>query len=248
MLDLAADRYVGEIARRVADRLGSDLAALYLSGSGACGGWAAGASDIDLIVVSARPLPAAARRALVEPLRHRALPCPARGLELVVYDRAAVAAPGRTVPFQLNLNTGSGIEDRVALDAADEPSHWFLIDLAIARDCARPLLGPPPERLIGSVSRPDALRALVDSLDWHAEHEVASANSILNACRGWRYAVEGVWSPKPEAGRWALERGGGAEAIAAAIAVRTGAPAEPDPAAAARLLARARAAILAATV
>jgi hypothetical protein len=30
---------------------------------------------------------------------------------------------------------------------------------------------------------------------------------VLNACRALRFAQEGVWSSKPQAGRWAIEHG-----------------------------------------
>jgi hypothetical protein len=239
----AGRRYVAKIAGRLREELGPQLVAIYLTGSGAYGGWVADRSDIDVITICARPLPAPAKRDLVEPLRHRALPCPARGLELVVYDCAAVSAPGHTVPFQVNLNTGPAIEERITFDSGDEPGHWFVIDLSIARQWARALLGPPPEQLIGPVARTDVLAALADSLDWHDRNEGASANAVLGACRTWRYAVEGGWSSKDEAGRWALGRTGDPAAIERALSVRAGATGALDRGAAAAVVGEARRAI-----
>jgi len=231
VLDPVGERYVAEIARRLREGLGRELVAVYLTGSGAYGGWVAGRSDIDVIGICARPLTLAGKSGLVEPLRHRALPCPARGLELVVYERAAVAAPGRAVPFEVNLNTGPAIEEHITFDPGDEPSHWFVIDLSIAREGAQALAGPPPERLIGPVARADVLAALTDSLDWHDRNEGASANAVLGACRAWRYAVEGSWSSKDEAGRWALGRARDREPIERALALRAGVPGGLDAAA-----------------
>ena len=199
--DAPGEGYLGDLERRLWGALGAELIALYRTGSGAYGEWAADRSDIDVIVVCREPLSRATRRRLVEPLRHRALPYPARGLELVVYDRATVAAPGPRVEFRVNLNTGPGFDERTTFDPADEPSHWFVIDLSIARARGLALIGPPPARVIGPVARADVLAALAASIDWHREHEPASADSVLNACRAWRYAVEGSWAPRDAAGR-----------------------------------------------
>ena len=54
--------------------------------------------------------------------------------------------------------------------------------------------------------REDVLDALVRSLDWHAEHEPASRNTVLNAVRSWRWLESGEWGTKPEAARWLLDR------------------------------------------
>jgi len=243
VLDPAGERYVAEIARRLGAGLGPELVAVYLTGSAACGGWVAGRSDLDVTAICARPLSATAKRRLVEPLLRRALRCPARGLELVVYERAAVEAPGRTVPFQVNLNTGPAIEERITFDPGEEPSHWFVIDLSIARECARALVGPLPERLLGPVARADVLAALADSLDWHDRHEGASANAVLGACRAWRYAVEGSWSPKVQAGRWALGRAGDPAPIERALALRAGAEGALGPTTVEALVAEVRRAI-----
>ena len=45
---------------------------------------------------------------------------------------------------------------------------------------------------------------------------------MLNACRGWRFTEEGVWSSKDDAGAWALARAGDPATVAAALAVRHG--------------------------
>ncbi len=49
--------------------------------------------------------------------------------------------------------------------------HWYVIDLAIAREHGRALLGPPPSELIGEIPREEILAALDASDRWHAEHE-----------------------------------------------------------------------------
>jgi hypothetical protein len=243
MLPARHEQYLHEIADRLRAALGEDLLAVYLIGSGALGDWVPERSDIDVMAVCAGPLAAAQRDRVVEPLLHRALPCPARGLELVVYNRDAISVPRRGLGFELNLNTGSGIPDHVSLDPGAGPAHWFLLDVAAARLHGRAILGPEPAALIGAVPDPDLRAALIDSLQWHREHEATSANAVLNACRSWRYAAEGTWSSKLEAGRWALDRGADAVLVRDALASHAGAPAELDSAAVATFLAEVAAAL-----
>jgi streptomycin 3"-adenylyltransferase len=50
-------------------------------------------------------------------------------------------------------------------------------------------------------------------------------NAVLNACRALRFAREGQWSSKPEAGAWAIGRVGDAAPVVAALAARDGGPA-----------------------
>jgi hypothetical protein len=98
------------------------------------------------------------------------------------------------------------MDERFTTDPADESGHWFLLDLAIARERARAIAGPPPAEVIGPVAREHALAALEVSLAWHREHEPDSANALVNACRAWYFASENVWASKPEAAAWATDR------------------------------------------
>jgi Domain of unknown function (DUF4111) len=239
----AEDRYLAALTGRLRAALGPDLLAVYLIGSGVLGDYVPGTSDLDVMAVCAAPLAPAAKAAMIAPLWQRALPCPARGLELVVYAAAAVRAPGPRVPFEVNLNTGSRMAAHVSFDPAEESSHWFLLDVAIAREHGRPLAGPPPGELLGPVAREHALAALRVSLAWHAEHESVGANTVLNACRAWRYAETAAWSSKRDAGRWALAAGIEPELVRAALERHAGGAATLDPAATRALLARCAAAL-----
>jgi predicted nucleotidyltransferase len=244
MLPQPLERYVGELVGRLRRALEKDLVAVYLTGSAAQGDWIPGRSDVDVIVVCAAPLSEARKRDVIEPVRHRALACPTRCLELVVYDRGSVrSARGPEADFQINLNTGPGIDEHYSFDPAAEPGHWFVIDLDIARAHARPLVGPPPAELIGPIARAYVLAALTQSIEWHRQHEGPSTNAILNACRGWRFAAEGRWSSKSEAATWAVGRGADAALIAEALALREGYRGHLDEAAAHALLAQVRRAI-----
>ncbi len=247
MLDADAERYVQELARRAREGLGADFVAAYLIGSGAMGGWRPQVSDVDVLVVCARPLARSAAERLVAPLRHRALPCPTRALELVVYRREVLARPGSAVPFEVNLNTGPGIDEHVSFDPADDPAFWFLIDVAIAREHARALDGPPPETLIGAVPRTATLAALRASLDWHAAHEGDAASATLNAYRALRHVMTGAWGSKDEAASWAATQPGERELAERALRARHGSGDPPSPDAVAALRDRVAAEIAAAS-
>jgi hypothetical protein len=228
--------YAEEVARRLGGILGDELLAAYVIGSGALGDWIAGRSDIDVLAIAEHPLAAGGHEAVVAAVGHRALPCPARALELVVYARAAVAAPRRGAAFELNLNTGATIADHVSADPAAEAAHWFVLDLAAAREHARPLAGPPARELIGPVPEPELRRALLDAVRWHAAHEPAGANTVLNACRAWRRMTAGDWVTKGQAGRWAIEQGADLPLLTSALALHEGAAGELDHAAVAAFL------------
>jgi hypothetical protein len=209
--------YLEALSARLRSSLGESLVGVYLIGSGALGDWDPASSDIDVLAVASERLSSDTRLRVVELLRHRNLPCPARGLEFVLYALEALRAPGPRIPFQINLNTGARMAEHVSFDPAGEAAHWFVIDVAIARDHAHTLVGPPPPHVIGEPSPADVRAALAASLRWHAEHEITDPNTVLNACRAWRYAAEGDWLTKREAGRWAFAQGADPDLLAAAL-------------------------------
>jgi hypothetical protein len=211
--------------------LGDDLVAAWLIGSGALGGVSAAQSDVDVVAVCAAPLAGEVERALVDRLAALAMTWPLRGLELVLYTRAAVAEPARVPRWELNLNVGPAMDGHLSRDPAAEPSHWFVLDLDILRGHGRILTGPPPAELVGPLPRRWVLEAVRASLLWHTEHEPNRSQSVLNACRGWRFAEAGVWSSKRDAAAWARPRTDDPSLIDAALAVRAGDHPHPlDPA------------------
>jgi hypothetical protein len=171
----------------------TELEAAYLVGSGALGAWEPGASDVDVIAVTARSLGLAERRALVEAAE--SVSAPARKLELVVYPRGGD-------DWEINLNTG----EHVSFDPAEEPAFWFVLDRAIAEQHAVPLFGPLWAELFEPVPRDAVLDALAQALDWHEREEPASRSSVLNAVRAWAWVETGEWLDKPAAASWLRDR------------------------------------------
>jgi hypothetical protein len=211
--------------------LGDELAGAYLIGSGALGGVAPGQSDVDVVAVCGGGPPGEVERALVAGLGELAMGWPLRGLEFVLYTRDAVAVPAREPRFLLNLNVGPRMAYHLERDPTADPSHWFLLDLAILRDHGRPLAGPPPRELVGPVPRRWLLEAVRDSLAWHEAHEPDLPQAVLNAARGWRFTEEGVWCSKRDAAAWARARSAEGATVGAALAIRHGDHTRPlDPA------------------
>ena len=236
-LPAACGREAAGLLRRL---LGDELVAAYLIGSGALGGVAPAVSDVDIVAVCATTPTDERRGAVIDGLATLAGTWPLRGLEFVLYTREAVAAPARRPRFEVNLDVGPRMPFHLSLDPADEPAHWFLLDLSILRDHGRVLAGPAPREVVGPIPRRWLLEALRDSLAWHRADEPSLAQSVLNAGRGWRFAAEGVWSSKPDAAAWSRVRTDDPATVDTALAIRAGDQARPlDPARVAAFQARA---------
>jgi hypothetical protein len=246
-VDLEADLgapvagYLDELVARAGGVLGDELHGVCLMGSAALGDYRPGRSDLDVAVAVERPLPVAVRAAVVAALDHEALPCPARGLELVTYDRAGLADPVGPA-YLINLNTGARMDRQVSFDPKENPRFWFVLDVAIGRSLGRSLAGPPPGELFPAL--PDALvrAAVLQSLDWWWAHGGHRAAAVLTACIGWRWAAGAGWASKGEAARWAAERVDEPGVISAALDRREGDGTAPfDDEAAERFVAMVRA-------
>lgn len=201
---MGLDDYLAELTRRLGGVLGDALRGVYAGGSYALGAYEPGRSDIDVTAVAAGALSPAAKQAIVDRLRHESLPCPARGLELVVYPLATTRGGGGEPGFELNLNTGADMTFRVDEEPGEIEGFWFAIDRAILREHGVALAGPPPAELFAPIPRAALLPLLRESIDWHRDSEVPlGTDVVLNTCRALRFATEGTWSHKREAGAWA---------------------------------------------
>ena len=194
------DDYLTELARRMQEILGQELLAVYAAGSYALGAYEHGRSDIDVTAVVAGPLDAPTKQALVDALRHDALPCPARGLELVVYPLATARSGGGEPGFELNLNTGARMDFRADFEPGDIEGFWFAIDRSIVREHGIPVHGPPADELIAEIPRESLLPLLAESVRWHRDSATPTASDvILNTARTQHFVDTGHWISKPAA-------------------------------------------------
>jgi hypothetical protein len=223
LADPSTTPYLQDVVRRLRSILGDELVGAYAGGSLALGGYDPGRSDVDIAVVSRGRLADEAKLEIVGALRHEALPCPARGLELVVYPETTVREATPDAGYELNLNTGRSMRFHLSLSPGDgEAEHWYGIDRAVVRGHGRALFGPPPHRLFAAMPRAMLLGLLIESLRWHERAGVAREDdAVLNACRALRYAAEETWSSKAEAGEWARGRVDDAPLVSEALAART---------------------------
>lgn len=176
--------YLDAVRRVLSEQPG--YVATVIVGSLASGDFDQAHSDIDLIPLYDGPLAPAAKDDLTSRLRHRALPCPAHGLDLVAYSVREVQAPSPAPYLEFALSSGARWSDEVSFG---EAYPGGLIDLAAARQFGTTLDGVAVPSLIGPVSAAGLLSELGRSLHWHLGrvhdpfHDPLGANAVLNACR-----------------------------------------------------------------
>ncbi|WP_036372686.1 nucleotidyltransferase [Micromonospora sp. ATCC 39149] len=236
-MDPEVERYVAELIATAGDVLGDDLVGAYAAGSVALGAYQPGRSDVDVALLCARALADGRKRELVARLRHEVLPCPARGLELVVYHHE-VARSGTPEPgFEVELNTGAGMPSRVTWSGDERPASdgrfWYGLDRSILHSCGLTLAGPPAGEAFADMTPADLRRLLVDALTWWLalptppgdEPAAGTEDAVLGACRALVRCRDGIWLPKVAAGRRVIGWGHPASGlIERAIAARHGGP------------------------
>ena len=214
--------YLGALTTRARAVLGYELVGVYAAGSLALDAYEPGRSDIDIAIICRSTLQLPIKEALVAALRHESLPCPARGLELVVYRGEIAAARGSDPGFEVELNTGSRMAFRATYAGPDrrveDGTFWYAIDRSILAKRGVAVTGPPAAAVFRSVPEAALVELLIASLRWHLGQvddaepdpdqsgELASwtDEAVLNACRGWWRVRSGRWSGKVEAGREVL--------------------------------------------
>lgn len=200
--------YLQELTARVRAVLGDDLVGVYAGGSYALGGYERDRSDLDVAVVLRSPLAPGVVDAIVASLRHESLPCPARKLELVVYEAAAVRSPSVSPSFELNLNTGGGEPLRADTQPQPGEENWFAIDRSVLSAHGVALYGPPAGEVFAAPRPEELLPILAGVLRWYRRNEPDSEDALLNAGRSLHFAREGEWIPKPAAREWARAQKG----------------------------------------
>ena len=211
--------YLDDLVRRLQELLGPELVGVYAGGSWALGGYEPGRSDLDVAVVVRTPLTDEAADRIVGELRHEAFPCPARGLELVVYTEEAAATSTVEPGFELNLNTGAGLTFRADREPESDETHWFAIDRSVLAEHGIALFGPRAADAFAPIAPDDLRPVLADVLRWYEREAPESDDAVLNAGRSLRFARDGTWLPKPALRDWAAAQPGtSAETLRRAIA------------------------------
>ncbi|MDX3100407.1 aminoglycoside adenylyltransferase domain-containing protein [Nonomuraea angiospora] len=202
-MDSLSDHYIRDVASAMAAVLGSRLVGVYLHGSAVLGGFDARRSDIDALVVCEHPMTADEQTAAAERLSNDRLPCPAHGLELSVVTLPVTLHPKAQPPFELHVTTAPD-NTKVVDGHGHEGDPDLVLHFAVCRQAGR-LVGPgrAPAAVFAPVAHDLVLAQLVPELRWAAEH-APGEYAVLNACRAWRFAVDGTLVSKIDGGQWAL--------------------------------------------
>jgi hypothetical protein len=142
--DIDVGPYLEAVVEAAREVLGTGFAGAYAAGSVALNASRPGRGDIDVVQLCRGQLGEAVKRGLIARLRHRALPCPARGLELVVYTLAAARSGTAKPGSELKLNDGPARAFRQGLQPARRPAadgtFWYGLDRSILRQGGRALV------------------------------------------------------------------------------------------------------------
>ncbi|GAA0273125.1 nucleotidyltransferase domain-containing protein [Cryptosporangium japonicum] len=243
-MDGAAQQYLDALIAAARGVLGENLVGAYAAGSIGLDAFQPGRSDVDVALTVTDALPEPQKRALVAALRHENLPCPARGLELVVY-RCAVARSGTAEPgFEVELNSGPRMDFRETYSPDARPVadglFWYALDRSILHQAGRTLFGAPAAEAFADVRPAELHQLLVDALSWWIarptppgdEPAPGTEDAILGACRSLVKHRHGGWLPKIAAGRRLATEPTAPDRVASiekAIAARTGGPPPSGP-------------------
>ena len=202
--------YLGAVTARVRNVMGDRVVGVYTAGSLALGDYRPGRSDIDLMAVVSESRDLDLRRQLARQLDHRALTCPAAGLEFVLYPLTTVQRPTLAAGYLLNLNTGHALPPVTSFDPGDGPAFWYPIDRAITYQSGVSLYGPPAAELFAALPFDDLLRVVIASVAAHSDPAEGHLldNAVLNGCRALSFARDRRWYAKVDAAQRILPSAG----------------------------------------
>ncbi|TWP38998.1 aminoglycoside adenylyltransferase domain-containing protein [Leekyejoonella antrihumi] len=182
------------LGRALRQALGPGTVGVYLHGSAALGGWLAGTSDLDVLVVTESKACDGQRVLAACHSVHSPV-------ELSVVTMDAAARPAAPWPFLLHATTGP---DKLMVDdGGGDPD--LLMHIAVTRAHGRSLLGPGPAEVFGVVSDCDISGYLRSELQWGVDHG-CEAHAVLNACRALCWSRTGWLVSKIDGGTWAVAR------------------------------------------
>lgn len=205
--------YVRSLADRVGGSLGGRLRAAYLHGSAVLGGWLPERSDVDVLFVTEDDVSRQEVTAVGAVLAAAEAGCPGQGLECSVVTVGQAGRPREPWPFLLHVARGRGGARTRIVDGGGRPGDPdLLMHYAVCRAAGRPVRGPAPAELIGSVPRPVILGYLAGELHWGIEHG-SEAYAVLNACRAQVFLADGRIMSKIAGGNVALAQDLGPGAV-----------------------------------
>jgi streptomycin 3"-adenylyltransferase len=189
-----ADAILRELEARLRDLLGANLRGMYVYGSLAFGCYHADRSDVDVLVLTRRPLASETHEPLVAALEHIGSPSRLEISFLAALDLDPWRHP---CPCQLHFSQSAKVRHHLNHDLAAEVTN------ARARGVA--VVGPPPQEALPHVPETDFLDSIRRDVRWARNHiEERPGYAVLNSCRVLAYHREHTVMSKAEAAEWGL--------------------------------------------
>jgi predicted nucleotidyltransferase len=189
------------------EALGDDLVGVYVHGSLALGCFNEARSDVDVVVVTARPLTEDERFAIADLfLRISARPY---GIEAHVVTTDQLRPWRYPPPYDFHYSESHrerlALDPEVALERPTEGDPDLAAHVDVVRARGVTLLGPPPLALFPEVPRADLEDALRRDLKW-CRSARSALYGVLSPCRVWAALETGELHSKASGAEWALPR------------------------------------------
>lgn len=216
---IAVEMYMSWLADELAAVFGPRLAGVYLHGSGAMGGWHPRLSDVDVLAVVADGASNDETQRVTELLHGAGHRPPGVGVEFSLVSAATFDTVSTAPAFEVHVTTGL---DTKVVDGDGHPGDPDLVlHYAVCRARGVAFAGPEPSLVLPAYPRRAILNGLSAELGWARDH-APGRYAVLNACRAWAFAEEGILLSKVEGGDWALARGIEPAAVTAALHAQRG--------------------------
>ena len=211
MLTTNPDKLLNGFTERSKEILKDNLVGIYLHGSAVMGCFNPEQSDIDLIIVTERPLSDAVKRAYMEMVTAYSAMGPKKGIEMSVVLRAACKPFVYPTPFELHFSEGhaawykSDPDDYIRrMNGTDKDlaAHFTIINRR-----GKCLYGASIPEVFAEVPTDDYMDSIWFDVEGAAE-EIATYPTylILNLTRVLAFKEEGLVLSKKEGGEWAIDR------------------------------------------
>jgi predicted nucleotidyltransferase len=185
-----ARRHLDDLVRGLRDVLSEGIVGVYLHGSLALGCFNPALSDIDVLVVTTRPLTSTVREALAPLL------AACGRIEISFLPESSLRPWRHPAPYDLHF---AWQRDRLLGPGED---HDLAAHVTVARHAGVALLGPSPVDVFPEVPWEDYEDSLLESCGEHGGRLYA----VLSPARIWATLTERVVHSKASGAAWAIER------------------------------------------
>jgi predicted nucleotidyltransferase len=200
---------IAQVLAVVGEVLGTDVVGAYLYGSSILGGLRPH-SDLDILVVSGRPITREEKQRFVDRLLTISRPNPrepGRPVELTIVVQSQVR-PWRNPP-RFDFMYGDWLRREYERGNIEPWPTTEMPDLAslitMVRLANTPLVGPPPAETLDPVPHGDYMRAIVGDIDRLLGYlDGDTGNVLLTLARIWSTVATDAIRPKDMAADWAL--------------------------------------------